>query len=198
MKIGSSALLVACEYSNRVTTEFRNNGVEAYSCDIKSVDSPWHIQDDAYSVIRNHNWNAVIAFPPCQKLTKVSARWRPKWKEDGTLAIAFNFALSFMNCAPLSAVENPIGIINSHYRKPDQIIQPWWFGEHYTKATCLWLNNLPKLTPTNIVVPRRPWIDGGGNPQGYMSTPKCDRDLTFKGVAKAMADQWSPYILKSW
>lgn len=198
MKIGSCAVLVACEYSGRVTEALRGNGVEAYSCDIKPCDTPWHIQGDAYQIVREHDWNAVIAFPPCQKLTKVAARWWPKWKEDGSLASAFNFALSFMNCAPLSAVENSIGIINSHYRKPDQIIQPWWFGEAYTKATCLWLHNLPKLTPTNAVVPRRPWIDGGGNPQGYMSTPKEDRDLTFKGVAKAMADQWSPYILKSW
>ena len=144
-------ILLACEESQEVCKAFRERGHEAYSCDILpcSGEHPeWHIQDDVLKHL-NDGWDLMIAFPPCTHLA-VSGAWKFKEKQaDGRQQQAIDFFMALVN-APIKkiAIENPVGIISTHYRKPDQIIQPWMFGHPESKATCLWLKNLPLLTPT--------------------------------------------------
>lgn len=179
-------ILVGCEESQSVTLELRLRGHDAYSCDIieQSGGFPeWHIQHDLIDVINWEKWDMLIAFPPCTDLAVSGARWFKN--KDQTKAI--DFFKSIWNCKiPQIAIENPIGII-SRYRKPDQIIQPWQFGHGETKATCLWLKNLPKLVPTDIVEGRekRIWKMSPGPNRAK------ERSKTYPGIAKAMAEQWT-------
>ena len=195
-------VLIACEESQRVCVEFRKKGHEAYSCDIEdpSGDHPeWHLKTDVLSIL-NDNWDMVIAFPPCTHLACSGAAWFKKKREDGRQQQGIDFFLEFTRCtAEKVCIENPVGIMSSHYRKPDQIIQPWMFGFPATKATCLWLKNLPLLTPTNIVEPNKPVEYGNGRRMDawFYSTNRLPhsergkvRSKTFEGIAKAMADQW--------
>lgn len=186
-------VLIACEESQAVTIEFRNLGIEAYSCDIIECSGnhpEWHIMDDVLNVI-NKGWDAMIAFPPCTHLAVSGAAWFEQKRKDGRQQEGINFFMQMVN-APIKhiAIENPVSIMSTKYRKPDQIIQPWQFGHGETKATCLWLKNLPKLKETNIVEGREQRI--------HYLPPSKDRaklrSKTFPGIAKAMAEQWGKYL----
>lgn len=184
-------ILIACEESQVVCNEFRTLGLEAYSCDILSgsINTDWHIQGDVLEVLQN-NWDLVIAFPPCTHLAVSGARYFEEKRKDGRQQEGIDFFMEFTKLTCPWAIENPIGIMSSKYRKPDQIIQPWMFGHGETKATCLWLHNLPKLTPTDIVSGREQKIwkmPPGPNRAKY-------RSRTYLGIGKAMAEQWSKII----
>ena len=182
-------ILVACEESQVVTTELRNLGHEAYSCDIiePSGNHPeWHLQCDVLSILNNNDWDMVIAFPPCTHLCVSGARWFANKQEQQREAI--KFFMEFVNCsAQRVAIENPRGIMSTVYRKPDQIIQPWMFGHGEVKSTCLWLKNLPPLQPTKIVEGREPRIHF----MGPVKDRSKLRSKTYTGIAKAMAEQWT-------
>lgn len=179
-------LLVACEFSGTVREAFAAKGWDAWSCDIiPSEIRGNHIQADVLAVI-DDGWDMMIAHPPCTHLAVSGARWFNGKRQEQ------KDALDFVRClmdAPIDkiAIENPVSIISSQIRKPDQIIQPWQYGHGETKATCLWLKNLPKITPTDIV-------EGRANRVHRMS-PGPDRAKerarTYSGIAAAMADQWS-------
>lgn len=182
-------VLVACEESQAVTIEMRKLGIEAFSCDLEFCSGgrpEWHIQADVFSVLKKTVWDAVIAFPPCTHLASSGARWFRQKQEDGRQQQGINFFLNFTGLTCPWAIENPIGIMSKIYRKPDQIIQPWQFGHGETKATCLWLNRLPKLVSTKVVEGRDQKI--------WKMPPSSERtklrSKTFQGVAKAMAEQW--------
>ena len=182
-------ILVACEESQAVTMAARALGHEAYSCDLlpSSGGHPeWHIQGDVLSLLEN-SWDMVIAFPPCTHLSISGARWFAEKRADGRqqAAIAFFMRLAECRCGRV-AIENPIGIMSTIWRKPDQIIQPWQFGHGETKATCLWLRGLPLLMPTDIV--------DGRETRVHRMPPSPERgklrSKTYAGVATAMAEQW--------
>ena len=180
--------LIACEESQAVTIEFRNRGVEAYSCDIIPCSGghpEWHIQGDVLPLLKE-DWDLVISFPPCTDLAVSGARWFPEKRANGSQQRAIDFFLQFTKLKCRWAIENPIGIMSTHFRKPDQIIQPWMFGHGETKATCFWLNGLPPLTPTERVEGREQRI--------WKLPPSEDRaklrSKTYQGIARAMANQW--------
>jgi site-specific DNA-cytosine methylase len=182
-------ILVACEESQVVTKAFRDKGHEAYSCDIleTSGNNPeWHFQQDVTELLKQ-DWDMVIAFPPCTDLAVSGSRWFKEKQADGRQKASIEFFKLFTNidCQKV-AIENPIGIMSTNYRKPDQIIQPWQFGHGETKATCLWLKGLPLLEPTNIV---------DGREQRIWKMPPSPeraklRSKTYQGIADAMANQW--------
>ena len=181
-------VLVACEYSGRVREAFRKLGHSAWSCDLlESEDgSVFHIQGDVVPVLRS-GWDLMIAHPPCTHLAVSGARHFAEKRESGLQQEALEFVRLLMD-APIEriCIENPISIISSHIRKPDQIIQPWQFGHGETKATCLWLKNLPLLAPTNIVEGREARVH-------HMPPSKDrwkERSRTYQGIADAMASQW--------
>jgi len=180
-------ILVACEFSQIVTQAFRNRGHEAFSCDVLPTEGnpEWHIQAPVETLF-DDDWDLIIAHPPCQHLAVSGARWFKDKRELQALAIGFFMSFTMLDC-PRIAIENPIGIMSTIHRKPDQIIQPWMFGHGETKATCLWLKGLPKLVPTHIV-------DGRAN-RVHREPPGPDRwknrSRTYRGIAEAFADQWS-------
>jgi len=180
-------VLVACEESQKVTNAFRNKGHEAWSCDILETrgNPDYHIQGDVSGVLAN-NWDMIIAFPPCTDLCVSGARWFEAKRESGAQQESIKFFMQFIDIAGRVAIENPVGIMSTQWRKPDQIIQPWQFGHGEVKATCLWLEGLPKLVPTSIVEGRTPRI--------HHMAPGPDRSRlrseTYQGIADAMADQW--------
>lgn len=181
-------ILIACEESQVVTKAFRDKGHEAYSCDIlpTSGDYPeWHRQGNVMPML-SEDWDMVIAFPPCTHLSSSGARWWPEKQRDGRQARAINFFKMFTYLSCPWAIENPIGLMSTEYRKPDQIIQPWQYGHGETKATCLWLNKLSPLEPTNIVEGRKPkmWLMPPGPDRAKL------RSKTYEGIALAMAEQW--------
>ena len=195
-------VLLACEESQAVTREFRQLGHEAYSCDILPTSGgkpEWHIQDDVRKILDN-SWDLIIAFPPCTHLASSGAAWFDKKRKDGRQQDGIDFFNLFTNLqATKVAIENPIGIMSSYYRKPDQIIQPYYFGDPYRKSTCLWLKGLPKLQPTNMVDmgEQRTYKSGTTMPKWYADAWKLPpaersrvRSKTFPGIAKAMAEQW--------
>lgn len=195
-------VLVACEESQAVTKEFRALGHEAYSCDLLPCSGghpEWHYQQDIIMLlvkeILSPTFDLVIAFPPCTDLAVSGARWFPEKRANGSQQRSIQFFMQFVEWhrrtgVPV-AIENPIGIMSTEYRKPDQIIQPWQFGHGETKATCLWLHGLPKLLPTNIVAGReqRIWKMAPGPDRAK------ERSKTYHGIAKAMATQWSNYLI---
>ena len=218
-------LLVACEESQAVCTAFRENGHEAYSCDIIECSgghSEWHIMQDVLPLLNGNcsfrtmdgtehtisgKWDLIIAHPPCTFLTVAGNRW-VNIEKYGEKAIqrererieAEKFFLKFADadCERI-AIENPVGIMSTVYRKPDQIIQPWMFGDPFEKKTCLWLINLPLLEATNVVDPpqRKQFSSGKTMPSWYADAFRLPpderakvRSKTFPGIAKAMADQW--------
>jgi len=186
-------VLVACEESQAVTIEFRNLGIQAYSCDIEPCSGgcpEWHIQEDVIPLLENP-WSAILAFPDCSHLAVSGARWFKEKQADGRQQAGIDFFMRIANVdCPLIAIENPIGIMSTKWRKPNQIIQPWQFGHGETKATCLWLKGLPPLVPTDIVEGReqRVWKMAPGPDRKRL------RSKTYKGIAKAMADQWAGII----
>jgi hypothetical protein len=146
----------------------------------------WHIKEDAIKTLNLASWDLVVAFPPCTDLAVSGARWFPEKRASGAQLSSIAFFKNFASYEGRIAIENPIGIMSTIYRKPDQIIQPWQFGHGETKATCLWLKGLPKLVPTNVVHGR----DG----KVWRMPPSPERaklrSKTYPGIAKAMADQW--------
>ena len=186
-------ILIACEESQVICTAFRNIGFEAYSCDIQPASGghpEWHIQDDVLKHL-NDGWDLMIGHPPCTHLAVSGARWFKEKQKDGRQRAAIDFFMKLINAQiPRIAIENPISIMSTRYRKPDQIIQPWQFGHGETKATSLWLKNLPKLKPTNVVDGRehRIWKMPPGPERSKL------RSKTFPGIANAMAQQWGNYL----
>lgn len=200
-------VLVACEFSGRVRDAFTARGHLAVSCDLlPSETNGIHFQGDVLDMLYA-GWDMLIAFPPC---TNLSTAGLPAWERkqaDGSQPRALDFVRTLMEAdIPQIVIENPSGIINTSIRKPDQIIQPWQFGEPWRKRTCLWLKNLPPLIPTNVVEPTGYWVGHGMNSdyvrraKGVHSTygdkglhgeaRTRHRCLTFRGIAEAMADQW--------
>jgi hypothetical protein len=199
-----SRVLVACEYSGRVREAFRRLGHEAWSCDLLPAEdgSPHHIQADVLFVIAHGHpmvspapwtrveWDLMIAHPPCTHLAVSGARHFEEKRADGRQQEAIDFFMALANAPiPRIAIENPVCIMSSVWREPDQIIQPWQFGTGETKATCLWLKGLPPLRPTKIV--------SGRHPRVHLMPPSADRwkerSRTYEGIASAMAAQWSNY-----
>ena len=181
-------ILIACEESQTVCKAFRAKGHDAFSCDILPCSGghpEWHIQGNALDYL-NNKWDLIIAFPPCTDLSVSGARWFKEKKQDGRQQKSIEFFMQFTKLEIPFAIENPISIMSGLYRKPDQIIQPWQFGHGETKATCLWLNKLPKLKSTNIVEGRegKVWKMPPSEHRAKL------RSKTYPGIAKAMADQW--------
>ncbi|OPY46582.1 MAG: hypothetical protein A4E42_00448 [Methanoregulaceae archaeon PtaU1.Bin222] len=186
-------VLIACEESGIVRSAFEKHGIPAVSCDILPSRIPGgiHIQDD----VREHlseGWDLMIAFPPCTHLAVSGARWFEAKRSDGRQQEAIDLFMALVNAPiPRIAIENPVGIMSTVYRTPDQYIQPWEYGHGETKKTCLWLKNLPLLKPTNIVPGRADRI--------YKMGPSPDRSqkrsVTYTGIAEAMAFQWSGVLL---
>jgi site-specific DNA-cytosine methylase len=206
-------ILVGCEESQAVTIELRKLGHEAYSCDLLPCSGghvEWHIQHDIFEVIALGGWDMLIAFPPCTDLSVSGARHFERKIADGSQAKSIDFFMKLVNCdIPKIAIENPIGIMSGKYRKPDQIIQPWQFGDKAQKSTCLWLKNLPKLVPTEMVdkgeffeftskkgeKKRMPmWYYKALQDAKTTEQRRTLRSKTFGGIAKAMAEQWAGKI----
>lgn len=208
-------VLVACEFSGIVRDAFIARGHDAISCDLLPTERPGpHVEGDVRELLKQ-SWDLVIAHPPCTYFTTTGARWfyhpddkhlptaerRPHPSYPNRRADRENmrqFFMQFVDCAPRWAIENPIGYMSSAYRKPDQIIQPWWFGDDASKATCLWLHNLPKLVATKPVqVSKLTTSTGVTFSRWYWETSRGKgaerqkmRSRTFEGIANAMADQW--------
>jgi hypothetical protein len=202
-------ILLACEESQAVCSEFRALGHEAFSCDILDCSGPnpeWHIQGDVLEII-NQNWDMMIAFPPCTHLAVSGARHFEQKKQDGRQEKGIEFFMKMVNAPiPKIAIENPIGIMSSIYRKPDQIIHPYYFGDSYSKSTCLWLKGLPKLTHVSLedspLFPEQVTHVDKGEFITFSSGKRMAkwynqasgnghlRSKTFPGIAKAMAKQW--------
>lgn len=234
-------ILVACEESQRVCTEFRKRGFNAYSCDLLKCSGghpEWHFNCDVFEIIKNKggklqngdsafidgNWNLMVAHPPCTYLAVSGARWfynpedknlpiekrrpHPKFPhraQDREEGKKFFISLAETDIAHI-AIENPVGIMNTQWRKPDQVVQPYYFGDEASKTTCLWLKNLPPLKPTKIVSKGEYITLSSGKrlPKWYSDaltkskTPEERRNLrskTFPGFAKAIAEQWGKFLI---
>lgn len=188
-------VLVACEFSGIVRDAFRAQGRDAWSCDLLPCerDPAFHFQMSVRNAsVFAQRWDLVIAFPPCTHLAVSGARWFKGKMTEQRAALSFIRLLMAWPCDRI-AIENPIGVISTKIRKPDQIIQPWQFGHGEVKATCLWLKGLPLLRPTEIVDGRRPRV--------HHEPPSPDRwknrSRTLPGIAKAMADQWGKQLATS-
>lgn len=191
-------VLIACEFSGVVRDAFLAKGHDAWSCDLLPAERPLttdkgiptrHWRGDVLKIIGKDEWDLMIAFPPCTHLAVSGARWFREKRAEQQIAIDFFMALINARVKRI-AVENPIGIMSSRYRKPDQIIQPWMFGHGETKATCLWLKNLPLLKPTEIVEGRQPRVHyESPGPERWKN-----RSRTLPGIAEAMAEQWGSLV----
>lgn len=193
-------ILVACEESGVVRDAFTRKGHNAISCDLLPTAQPGkHYQGDIVDIL-HHDWDMVIAFPPCTHLAASGARWFKQKIADGRQQQGIDFFMLFasLKCEKV-AIENPVGIMSSKYKKPSQIIQPYHFGDPFSKKTCLWLRGLPALKHTNVVDPGETVTFGSGKsmPKWYADAWKLPQDerakvrsRTFQGVADAMADQW--------
>lgn len=225
-------MLAACERSGRVASAFAKRGWEAWSCDLEPSDMlphAWvsenfehdgvcrHHRGDVLEFMATRKWDLVIAFPPCTDISSAGARY---WKEkdisqggDGRMQWGAKLFMDMIYApAPHVAVENPMGKMNQWHRYPDQVVEPWWFGDPYSKKTCLWLRNLPMLVADNPVAPVGRVATGGGSWRTDRAAERVlmskyedsrgrvnreyMRSLTFEGFARAMADQWGPYIEK--
>ena len=203
-------ILLACEESQEVTKRLRVKGHEAFSCDIlpcSGGNPEWHLQQDVTELLKQ-KWDMIIAFPPCTFLTVTGNRWfnierygdkAIKRHADRKEAIKFFMMFANADCDKI-VIENPVGVMSSHYQKPSQIINPYQFGDPFEKKTCLWIKGLPNLEPTNIVEPpkRTEFASGKSMPTWYADAwklPKEERaklrSKTFPGIAKAMATQWT-------
>lgn len=208
-------ILIACEESQAVTIEFRKLGFEAFSCDILPCSGghpEWHLQQDVTELLKQH-WDLIIAFPPCTHLCVSGAKHFEQKRKDGRQQQGIDFFMLFANSkCELVSIENPIGIMSNEWRKPDQIIQPYEFGDPVKKTTCLWLKGLPKLIPTEDVESEVKYYTSpngkkmsefhakqivvDGKKYGYHTEQfKKHRSKTFPGIARAMADQWGAYLM---
>ena len=193
-------ILIACEFSGTVREAFAARGHDAWSCDIEPTDIPGqHYQGDVMNIL-DDGWDMMIAHPPCTHLAVSGARHFEAKKKDGRQQQGIDFFMSMIN-APINkiAVENPVGIMSTLYKKPNQIIHPWQFGHEASKSTCLWLKNLPNLVSTNIVSKGEfvTFKSGKRMTKWYADSAKKSpqerakiRNTTFQGIAKAMAEQW--------
>jgi hypothetical protein len=193
---GQMKVLIACEFSGTVRDAFIAKGHDAMSCDLEPTESPGpHYQGDVFDII-NDGWDLMIAHPPCTHLAVSGARHFAKKRQDGRQQQGIDFFMALANCGiPKYAIENPIGIMSSIHRKPDQIVQPWQYGHKTTKATCLWLKGLPLLVPTQIVSKgeRQFYASGKSSPIWHAKSGGGSgkaRSMTFQGMADAMAAQW--------
>lgn len=196
-------ILVACEFSGKVTDRLIDAGHDAWSCDLLECEGnnpDKHLIVDAVALLQ-FDWDMVIAFPPCTHLAASGARYWKQKQEDGRQQQAYDFFMDFIDRTehiPMIAIENPIGFMNSNYRKPDQIIQPYHFGHPVQKSTCLWLKNLPLLQPTEIVEPEYVTLSTGRKCSKWVYDTWSlrqhkrgkARSITFDGIADAMASQW--------
>lgn len=202
-------ILVACEESQRVCQAFRRKGHEVYSCDILPCGGghpEYHLQTDVTELLKM-KWDMVIAFPPCTHLAVSGAAWFKEKQRNGKQQMGIGFFLMFtaLDHIPKVVIENPIGIMSKLYRKPDQIIQPWQFGDNYEKSTCLWLKGVDPLEPIVTEEPELEWFEWVNEktgktkkqPKWYADAWKLPpqeramvRSKTFPGIAKAMAEQW--------
>lgn len=188
---------IACEYSGVVRDAFTARGHDAMSCDILPTEAPGkHYQGDVRDILFDTKWDLVIAHPPCTDLSVSGARYFEMKRQSGQQQKAIDFFLLFTELSCRWAIENPIGIMSTTYRKPDQIVQPWHFGHPESKATCLWLNDLPLLEPTNVL--EKPecgyWENqtpSGQNRLGPSADRAKIRARTYAGIAQAMSEQWS-------
>ena len=196
-------VLIACEYSGRVREAFRARGHDAWSCDLLPSEDPSlrHIQGDVLEVI-GRGWDLMIAHPPCTHLAVSGARHFEAKRADGRQQEAIEFFLALARAPiPRIAIENPVCIMSSVWRKPDQVIQPWQYGHDASKSTCLWLKGLPHLVPTKIVAGRdaggkERWgnqTDSGQNKLSPSPDRWKERSRTYEGIAEAMADQWGSF-----
>ena len=199
-------VLIACEESQAVCIEMRKLGIEAYSCDVLPCSGghpEWHLQQDVLPLL-SQSWDMIIAFPPCTYLTAAGVRWfdearygdsAKQRKRDRQKAL--EFVLTIFNApAAKIAIENPVGFLSTLWRRPDQIIQPWQFGDSYNKATCLWLKGLPPLKPTKRVSRGEIRRLGHGKTESTWYTQnKGRRSKTFPGIAVAMANQWGRLLI---
>lgn len=196
-------VLIACEFSAIVRDAFRARGHDAWSCDLLPTegDPTWHIQGDVRAILSD-GWDLMIAHPPCTYLCSSGLHWN---KRRPGRALQTEESLRFVQLLldapiPRIALENPVGCINTRIRKPDQVVQPWQFGDDASKTTCLWLKGLPLLKHTNVLEPEafqengRPrWRNQTGTGQnklGPSPTREKERSRTYQGIADAMADQW--------
>lgn len=210
-------VLVACEESQAVCIEFRKLGFEAFSCDILPCSGghpEWHLQQDVTELLKQQ-WDAIIAFPPCTHLAVSGAKHFDQKRKDGRQREGINFFMLFSDLnSRFVSIENPIGIMSSEWRKPDQIIQPYQFGDPVKKTTCLWLKGFPNLVGTENVEDQVSYYTSpkgkrmsdfharqiivDGKKFGYNTDEfKKHRSKTFPGIAKAMADQWGEYLIKN-
>lgn len=187
-------VLVACEFSGIVRNAFAQKDHDAWSCDLLPTESNGnHYQCDIFEVI-NNNWDLIIAHPPCTYLCSSGLHWNKRRPERIPLtedAIEFVIKIYNSKCEKI-AIENPIGCLSTRFRKPDQIIQPWMFGDDASKSTCLWLKGLPILTPTNVISKKRyaNQTKNGHNKLGPSPDRWKLRSVTYQGIANAMAEQW--------
>jgi hypothetical protein len=183
-------VLVACEFSGVVRDAFIRRGHDALSCDLEDTEQPGpHYKGDVQYIL-NDGWDLMIAHPPCDNLAVCGARWFKDKLVEQAAALDFVGMLLNVDISRI-ALENPVGIISTRIRKPDQYIQPWQFGHEETKKTGLWLKNLPKLTPTKVMERRdRNLTPSGQNKLGPSPTRAKDRARTYLGIAEAMAEQW--------
>jgi site-specific DNA-cytosine methylase len=189
--------LIACEYSGTVRDAFLAKGHDAMSCDLLPTESPGpHYQGDVRDILGD-GWDLMIAHPPCTYLSSSGMHWTTRGLRDPQLTEdALGFAQLLLNTnIPLIALENPIGVISSRIRKPDQIIQPWWFGDDASKKTCLWLKNLPPLTDANKLPGDAKTRRANQTATGQNKLPPSPdrwklRSTTYRGIASAMAEQW--------
>ncbi|HDZ61169.1 MAG TPA: DNA cytosine methyltransferase [Candidatus Pacearchaeota archaeon] len=209
-------VLIACEESQAVCKEFRKLGHMAFSCDILPCSGghpEWHIQGDVISILEQE-WDMIIAFPPCTHLAVSGARYFAQKIKDGRQQEGIDFFMKFANCkCQRVAIENPVGIMSTKWRKPNQIIQPFQFGNEAKKTTCLWLKGLPNLKHTKIVSEGKFYISPNGKKMASWSHDPVDkngkkigynteaikilRSKTFPGIAKALATQYSEFIKSS-
>lgn len=200
-------VLVACEYSGRVRDAFTARGHDATSCDLLPSDTPGRHEQGDVTELLSRDWDMVIGFPPCTNLSCISASHWARWQADGTQQRAIDFFMQFANLdhIPMVAIENPAGIMSTVWRRPDQYVQPWWFGDPWTKRTGLWLKGLPLLVPDQVVKSQGSWVGTqrtskkgilsaeGSKLLGHKRTGEGRskaRSTTFYGVARAMASQW--------
>ncbi len=201
-------ILVGCEESQVVTIQMRKLGHEAFSCDLIPCSGghpEWHLKMDIFQAIELKDWDMLIAFPTCTYLTISANKWYKDQplRKSGTLVgterkiareLAIEFFMKLYNCdIPKIVIENPVGVVSSRFKKPNQVLQPWMFGHGETKATCLWLKGLPKLVSTDVV-------DGREQRLHYLPSSKDRtklRSKTFPGIGKAMAEQWGGRMCKS-
>lgn len=205
---GMIRVLVACEESQAVTERLRARGIEAWSCDTLPTSGShpeWHLQQDVVPLLKE-DWHAVIAFPPCTHLAVSGAAWFAAKRADGRQKEGIDFFMQFARLKCFYAIENPVGVMSTEYRKPDQIVHPYYFGDAVSKGTCLWLNGLPPLVPTNMVPKPTPIKSKSGKSQrdpwhySTWSIPYSERSRvrskTFPGIADAMASQWGWFLHK--